>query len=74
MFIVKNEMDKFMIYKSRYAAMKKRINHDNKKNLKLKKEAFFPWLFLFDTNSRLSLNSDSSPSPIARIASICHQV
>lgn len=31
MFIVRNEMDTFMIYKSRQAAMKKGINHDNKK-------------------------------------------
>lgn len=63
-------MDKFMIYKSRYAAVKKGINHDNKKKLKLQKEVFFPLLFLFDTNSRLALNSDSSPPSGARIASI----
>lgn len=47
MFIVKNEMDEFMIYKSRHAAVKKGINHDNKKKLKLQKEAFFLLLFFF---------------------------
>lgn len=76
MFIVRNEMDKFMIYKSRHAAMKKEINHDNKITLKQKKEAFFPLQFLFDANSRLVLNSDCSPSssPRAEIAGMCHQV